>query len=165
MALASSAVSRSDSRIMTVFRSKSETADATNAALLDARDKLLRTVKKERVRAGSALGAAVNHMWARGRLSAHPAALRWPYWGRLIRGASFIAGRESLASGCAPRAFSLPAPWLMSAGKATHGRDTEPPHAKCTLHPRYSLPSCVGLLKIVSWRAQTLPPTDVTAFE
>lgn len=32
---------------MTVFRSKSETADATNAALLDARDKLLRTVKKE----------------------------------------------------------------------------------------------------------------------
>ncbi|KAM7311565.1 small G protein signaling modulator 2 [Ixodes scapularis] len=47
MALASSAVSRSDSRIMTVFRSKSETADATNAALLDARDKLLRTVKKE----------------------------------------------------------------------------------------------------------------------
>lgn len=52
MALASSAVSRSDSRIMTVFRSKSETADATNAALLDARDKLLRTVKKEVSRSG-----------------------------------------------------------------------------------------------------------------
>ncbi|EEC01557.1 hypothetical protein IscW_ISCW000791 [Ixodes scapularis] len=127
MALASSAVSRSDSRIMTVFRSKSETADATNAALLDARDKLLRTVKKERVRAGSALGAAVNHMWARGRLSAHPAALRRPYWGRVIRSAFFIAGRESLL-----------APWLVSAGKATHGRDTEPPHAKRTLHPSLS---------------------------
>ncbi|CAN8015990.1 unnamed protein product [Ixodes persulcatus] len=35
-------------------------------------------------------------MWARGRLSARLAALRRPYWGRVIRGASFIAGRESL---------------------------------------------------------------------